>query len=234
MPSTARPYNSVCAAGAPRAAPDVDDTHVGRVRRCAQRDRGRSCPCAPAGPPPYSLWRGAGRGGVGGAAGRTSPPRCAGAAGVCRSVTARQQVSFTRRGAASPGRGRTARPGRRPRTCAAGPGIPASGRGAGPGGLRPSSVIALQRPIRCRGGSGPPTVTSKEHAGEFRSCAPPTGQRSAAPRRPGRARGSLSTAGRRARAGCAVPRVALLAGFSERRGPGPLGAVHAGSPADDG
>ncbi|CCW10610.1 hypothetical protein EBESD8_11410 [Rhodococcus aetherivorans] len=43
--------------------------------RCAQRDRGRGCPCASVRPSPYCLRRGAGRGGAGGAAGRTPLPR---------------------------------------------------------------------------------------------------------------------------------------------------------------
>ena len=119
-------HDSACAAGAPRTAPEVDDTPVGGARRCTQPDRGRRGPCAPARPPPHSLRRGAGRGRAGGAAGRTSPPRCADVLGVCRSVTGPAA------GLAAPGRGGLSRQrpdcttGHHPRTCAAELGIPVS------------------------------------------------------------------------------------------------------------
>lgn len=178
----------------------------GRHHRCAQRDRGRRGPRAPAGPPPYSLRRGAGRGRAGGAAGRTSPP----ALRRCRwGVPIGDGPAV---GLVHPGRGGLSRqrpdPGIRPRREAGRP--------------PPSSVIALQRRNRCRSRSGPPATTSKEHAGA-------TFLRTANWASVRRRRGGptspeifVQRPGWGARAGCAAPRVAVLAAFSARRGPGPF------------
>ncbi|WZU35980.1 hypothetical protein Rruber_05493 (plasmid) [Rhodococcus ruber] len=155
----------MCAAGAPRTAPEVDETPVGGARRCAQRVAVAAARAHPPGRP--RIPSGVGRAVVVPAAQPADPLpalcRCRwgvpigdGPGGRSRSL-----------GAGGLARPRAGPHGRAPSedmcSGAGDPGYPVVAPEAGRPPL--SRVIALQRPNRCRGGSGPPAATSKEQAG---------------------------------------------------------------------